>query len=210
MLANDVLVPVLNVAMLQFRTLAEKTEEQPLTESSFEVPPVEMELVAEQIRSQVREEVLHETRIEVEKKELEVRSRIVQALEAFAQERKSYFERLEQQVVRLSLSIAEKVLQREASIDPLMLAGAVRVALDNVADRSPVVMRVALSEENIWRSHLGKEAGQVELCGDESLQYGNCILETQVGTVDLSVRAQLAEIESNFFDLLGRRPVSGT
>ena len=45
-----------------------------------------------------------------------------------------------------------------------------------------------------------------EIAGDPALGLGDCVLEAQVGTVDLGVRAQLAEIERGFFDLIDRRP----
>jgi len=34
----------------------------------------------------------------------------------------------------------------------------------------------------------------------------DCLLETEVGSTDFSVQAQLEEIEKGFFDLLAARP----
>jgi flagellar assembly protein FliH len=44
-----------------------------------------------------------------------------------------------------------------------------------------------------------------QLVGDDAMQAGECTLETHLGSVDLGVRAQLAEIERGFFDLLEHR-----
>jgi flagellar assembly protein FliH len=44
-----------------------------------------------------------------------------------------------------------------------------------------------------------------QLISDENLSTGECALETHLGSVDLGVKAQLAEIERGFFDLLERR-----
>jgi flagellar biosynthesis/type III secretory pathway protein FliH len=40
---------------------------------------------------------------------------------------------------------------------------------------------------------------------DPRLQTGGCLIESQMGSIELSVDAQLAEIERGFFDLLHQR-----
>jgi flagellar assembly protein FliH len=42
--------------------------------------------------------------------------------------------------------------------------------------------------------------------GDPEVGPEECVLETKLGSADLGVRAQLAEIERGFFDLLEVRP----
>jgi flagellar assembly protein FliH len=45
-----------------------------------------------------------------------------------------------------------------------------------------------------------------ELLGDPTLGPGNCVLETELGSTDLTLESQLKEIEQGFFDLLAQRP----
>jgi flagellar assembly protein FliH len=45
----------------------------------------------------------------------------------------------------------------------------------------------------------------VTVVGDAHLEAGECVLETDVGTVELGVQVQLAEIERGFGDLLRRQ-----
>jgi flagellar assembly protein FliH len=135
---------------------------------------------------------------------------MLQSLEQFRLERQSYFHNVEGEVVRLALAIAARVLHREADLDPLLLAGAVRVALEKLGDSSRVVMRVPPREVETWKeffrtgSNLRIQPGVLE---DPSLSPGECLLATELGTIELGVRAQLEEIEKGFFDLLDRRPV---
>ena len=135
---------------------------------------------------------------------------MLQSLEQFRLERQSYFHNVEGEVVRLALAIAARVLHREAHLDPLLLAGAVRVALEKLGDSSRVVMRVPPREVETWKeffrtgSNLRIQPGVLE---DPSLSPGECLLATELGTIELGVRAQLEEIEKGFFDLLDRRPV---
>ena len=46
----------------------------------------------------------------------------------------------------------------------------------------------------------------LQIVGDERLRAGECVLETNVGKVELGVSAQLEEIERGFFDLMQQRP----
>jgi flagellar biosynthesis/type III secretory pathway protein FliH len=46
----------------------------------------------------------------------------------------------------------------------------------------------------------------VQIKGKEDAAVGHCRLEIGASTADLSVDAQLSEIERGFFDLLQRRP----
>lgn len=138
-----------------------------------------------------------------------MRQQIVGALEAFRQQRERYFYTVEREVVRLALAIAARVLHRQAQMDPLFLSGAVRVAMDKLADTTKVVLRVAPVQVPAWqemfRLHASVRA-QPEIMGDITLNAGECILETNLGTIELGVGAQLEEIEKGFFDLLHHHP----
>jgi flagellar assembly protein FliH len=139
-----------------------------------------------------------------------LQAQILQTLEQFRLERQNYFHSVEREVVRLALAIAARVLHREAHLDPLLLSGAVRVALEKLGDSSQVVMRVAPREIAQWKEFFrGATNSRIQpgVLEDPSLSPGECVLATELGTIELGVRAQLQEIEKGFFDLLDRRPV---
>jgi flagellar assembly protein FliH len=137
------------------------------------------------------------------------RERLIDAVKEFSSAREQYFTGVEQEVVRLALGIAERVLHREAQIDPILLAGVVRVALEKMADRSGVVLRVSQPDVDAWKLlfHAAEHSERPQVIGDARLQRGDCVLETKMGTVELGVSVQLEEIEKGFFDLLNHRPV---
>lgn len=125
----------------------------------------------------------------------------------FGKERARYFAGVEAEVVKLSLAIAARILHREAKMDPLLLSATVRVALEKVADESGMTMRVPVDDLVMWRGIFEAEGDtSLKVTGDERLSAGECVLETKVGTVEMGVSAQLAEIERGFFDLLQQRP----
>lgn len=162
----------------------------------------------EVVKREAREQARSEWKQELEERVTQVREQVAHLCAEFAKTRAHYFLSVEEEVVRLALAIAARVLHREAGCDPLLLRGAVRVALEQVADNSATILRVPATETTMWREalHAGAKP-EVQLLEDETLGPGECILETNAGRVDLGVKAQLVEIERGFFDLLEKRPV---
>ncbi|HEY1966102.1 MAG TPA: FliH/SctL family protein, partial [Acidobacteriaceae bacterium] len=167
----------------------------------------EISRAVEEAKSEAKADARREWEKELEERIAEERLAIHAACDGFRRERTKYFAQVEAEVVKLALAIAERVLHREASFDPLLLTGVVRVALEKVAEDSTAVLRVNASAVEIWRVALGKSVGpSLQIVGDERLSAGECVLETNVGRVELGVSAQLEEIERGFFDLMQQRP----
>ena len=127
----------------------------------------------------------------------------------FERERASFFKRVEGEVVRLALSIARKIIHREAQLDPLLLAGVAKVALEHIAKGS--VVRLCLNPNQIesWREFFSAQSGlhlKLEWMADASLNPSQCRLETTVGTTCINLEDQLTEITQGFFDLLAEKP----
>jgi len=137
------------------------------------------------------------------------RTKVSAAIEDFQHERELYYRRAEGEIVRLALAIARKILHREAQVDPWLLTGVVRVALEKLASGSAVCLRVPPDELGKWQGILAASENlpsKPEVVGDPALGGAQLILETEVGTADLSLEAQLKEIEQGFLDLLALRP----
>jgi flagellar assembly protein FliH len=140
------------------------------------------------------------------------------ALKGLCNAREEYLARVEHEVVRLALAIAERILQREAQMDPLLLSGGVRVALGRLAESTAVRLRVPAAERELWAEMLRLMPGlplQPEVVADAALAGTEAVLEADIGSVDLGVRAQIGEIERGFFDLPqaheeGPKPVAGS
>lgn len=168
---------------------------------------MEMQAQVEGGRREARADARREWEEELERRIAEERAQVVRACEEFGQECVRYFAAIETEVVKLALAIAARVLHREVKMDPLLLAGVVRVALDKVTEDRAVVLRVPAGTVEMWRGALmERKVVDVELVGDERMERGECVLETSVGKVELGLSAQLEEIEKGFFDLLQQRP----
>ena len=93
-------------------------------------------------------------------------------------------------------------------MDPLLLSGAVRVALGQLSEATEVRLRIPASQQQLWTEmiHLMPCLPlRPQLVADDALGAWECLLETHLGAVDLGVKAQLKEIERGFFDLLEHR-----
>lgn len=91
-------------------------------------------------------------------------------------------------------------------MDPLLLTGAVRVALGQLSSTTEVRLRVPACDLDLWReaiAYLPNLAVKPEILAGEGLRLGDCVIESSLGTVDLGIRSQLAEIERGFFDRAG-------
>jgi flagellar assembly protein FliH len=138
----------------------------------------------------------------------QAREALAQGVAVFAAGRDRYFADVEQEVVRLALAIAARILHRESQMDPLLLSGAVKVALGQLSESTEVRLHVPAAEAELWTGMLRLMpdlALRPAILPDSQLEAGECRLETHLGSVDLGVRAQLAEIERGFFDLLDQR-----
>lgn len=135
---------------------------------------------------------------------------IAETLENFARERDKFLQAIEHEVVELALAIAARILRREAQMDPLLLTGAVRVALGQLSETTQVRLLVPAEELEMWieaMALLPNLALRPTVVAGEGMRLGDCAIETELGTVDLGIRAQLSEIERGFFDRAGARSI---
>lgn len=207
---DDNVTRTVAVEPLAFRTLPD-ARSLPVETTRMEAAPVDelaidLEVSLREAHERGHREATETLRLEVEQRLAEERASVSRVVAQFEQEKQRYFSEVEGEVVRLSLAIAERVLHREAKMDPTLLAGAARVALEQVADHSEAVLHVAAEDAVQWNETLcSADAVQIET--DHHLAKGEAVLKTRAGSVQLGLQAQLREIERGFFELLHRRPV---
>jgi flagellar assembly protein FliH len=162
-----------------------------------------------QLRESGRQQGMAECRAKFEEQLAAERLAVAQALKDFARERATYYQKLEEEAVRLAMSIARKVLHREAQVDPVLLMGIVRVALEKIEGATGVALGVHPERAADWRRYLAArmDPGDLpEIVEDAALRPEQCVLRTSMGTADLSLEAQLKEVEQGLMDLLAARP----
>ena len=110
----------------------------------------------------------------------------------------------EEELVRLSVAIARRVLHRELTVDPTALQGLVKAAFERLDRREIKAIRTdANSVASVKRIVEGLGApGSVEVIADVSLRPGSLIIEVPRGQLDASLETQLVEIERGFVDIV--------
>ena len=137
-------------------------------------------------------------------------ARIATTIAQFEQTRKDYFARVETEVVQLALTIAGKILHRESQVDRLLVAALVQIALSQLREGAAATIRLRPEETARWRKHFAAAGLSVEvkIVEDVDLAVGDCLLETEMGSVNFSLEAQLKELERGFLDVLAQRPAA--
>jgi flagellar assembly protein FliH len=135
--------------------------------------------------------------------ELEKLGRLMNSLAASAA---SLRRQAEEDLVRLAIAIARRILHREMLVDGEALLGLVKAALSRIDQREIHHIRthpqtVRLLEEALRQTNSGR---RIEISADSRLDRGALIVETAKGHLDASVETQLDEIERGFTDLIGR------
>ena len=120
------------------------------------------------------------------------------AIERMNQQNRERMNQLEPEILELSLQVAEKVIALELSRQDKAYVFMVRSALRQLQSKDQVQVRI--SDQDL--AHLtGRiieaieaEGPQVEVCVDNQLAKGACLIESVSGTLDASVAVQLQNI----------------
>lgn len=164
----------------------------------------------ERERAEVASETEQRLRHEFEQQLIAARAPLASLIANFEEQRTHYYAQVEAEIVQLALSIAAKILHREAQVDPMLLAALVRVAIEKMREGSIVTVRVAPGRGESWKRYFAGilSLSHVEVTEDAQLSEDDCMLDTELGTANFGLDAQLKEVEQGFFDLLALRPTN--
>jgi flagellar biosynthesis/type III secretory pathway protein FliH len=128
-------------------------------------------------------------------------SRWNQALEEAGKASERLAREHEEELVRLALRIAEKILGHEVQADPGAIAGIVEEALKSVRRERSLTIRVNPAHVEELRSRLDRlrdAAGgvrQIRIVANAEIQPGGCVVESELGTIDAQLETQLQCLE---------------
>ncbi len=133
--------------------------------------------------------------------------RMAQSIDDMATIKQRYLAESEEQLVRLAVAIARRILYREIQVDGEALMGLIHAATQQSQMRE--LNRILLNPIDLeaLRPHLDRLRlpPRVEVVADSGLERGALMLESTSGILDASIQAQLDEVERGFVDLLGKR-----
>ncbi|MBK6766419.1 MAG: hypothetical protein IPG71_08900 [bacterium] len=128
----------------------------------------------------------------------------LQMLEEYAgmlsAERQELASRFEAQLVSLATQMTEKILQVEMAARPELLVGIVRAALSGVSEAKQVALRVHPQDIAMLRdkadslAEMLSSSTALEFRPDESLKRGDCMIDSDVGSLDARLATQLVSL----------------
>ncbi len=133
--------------------------------------------------------------------------RLAQAIEELAAVRAQMIRQTERQMVELALAVARRIIHREVSLDRDLLIAMARVALDRLGESAQITVRLHPEDfEATSADRISRVMGTcVTVLEDPRLERGACMVESDLGTLDISVDAQIEEVARA---LLGARRLS--
>ena len=162
---------------------------------------------AEEIRLQAQEEGYHkgyeEALSAAKTGVLESIERISEMANNTAADMSCILNTLEEGVVDLALSIAEKVVHKRLAEDRSLILSMVEGALEYVDVMEVIRIRINPEDLGILRSHweqgyINVSGRNIDLVSDPRVQLGGCIIDTTGSVVDAQIETKLAEIERAF------------
>jgi flagellar assembly protein FliH len=119
-------------------------------------------------------------------------------IDSLRRERTRYVEAAEPELVRLAMTIAERILHQQIALDKSVVVEMARAALSRLLDRESVTIRVNPHDFETMREHreavlaLG-EVKQMRIIEDQRVDRGGVVVETDAGSVDAKVSTQIRE-----------------
>lgn len=116
------------------------------------------------------------------------------------QERAEFFSRIEPELVRLSIAIAEKIIQRELDTQPDTVLHLLRTALKRIRDREQ--LRISVNPRDFDQVKQAREdllsavdgLRKLEIIEDRRVGPGGSLIESPSGTLDARINTQLDQI----------------
>jgi flagellar assembly protein FliH len=106
----------------------------------------------------------------------------------------------EEDLLKLAIMVARKVIHQEIATDRLILAKVVSAAIGSASERDEIVIRLNPDDHRVVTAHKNLYLGGcsddrlMELKSDDSIPPGGCIVDTAMGEIDARTDAQLDEI----------------
>jgi flagellar assembly protein FliH len=112
----------------------------------------------------------------------------------------------EEDLLKLSILVARKVVQQEIAQDRGILAKVVASAIDGISERDDIVVRLNPEDYRQVTTHKQHNLNNlnaerpISLKPDEAVSFGCCIIETVMGEIDARLETQLEEIYKRLID----------
>jgi flagellar assembly protein FliH len=123
-------------------------------------------------------------------------ARLARGLDDLLAFRLDLLRRSERQLLQLALAIADRIVQREVSVDPLLLESMARRAIERVGHQPVATIHLHPLDHAALSATRGGHLpeGAIDVVADPTLDRGACLVRLAEGQIDASADAQMQEI----------------
>ncbi|MEM7227925.1 MAG: FliH/SctL family protein [Planctomycetota bacterium] len=120
-----------------------------------------------------------------------------QGIDQWEEARAAMLRDAEIDVLRLALTLAEKVIRRSITVDPSIIESQLHDALDAVASASQVDVSIHPDDRPLIEASLPAllpamvDAQEVSLRDDDSIERGGCVVQSGRGVIDARIETQI-------------------
>jgi len=129
-----------------------------------------------------------------------------EGIAAVSELREKVLRESEDDLLKLAMLVAKKIVHQEIRQDPQILANIIAAAVSDLASNDRISIRLnpddlQLVQQNrhLYLAGIGSDE-QIALIADEGILVGGCMVDTVTGTVDARVEIQLEEIYHRFLE----------
>ena len=117
------------------------------------------------------------------------------ALQDAVTARTDMIRRTERQMVELALTLAQRIVQREIAADQSVLLAMARSAIDKLGEETRVTVRLNPEDyEAIGGERMPQLGTSVTVVADAKVERSGCRIDSENGTLDAGVDAQIQEL----------------
>ena len=127
--------------------------------------------------------------------------------EAAAREYKETIKAAENEIIELSVYIAEKIINTEVNKSDDYIINIIKDAMERVVSKDDVILKLCsedyitvTSNKKYWMTKI-KGLGEITI-EDTSLEPGDCIIDTPYGTMDAGMKVRMEKIQKAIIDVM--------
>jgi len=134
---------------------------------------------------------------EVQQKAAEFVAALSAIAESAVKQRSTALGRLEEDFLKLSRYLAEKIIKREIESDPCILLPSIKSGLEQLANCEQVTIRINPQTYQVLKDAVSLAdvfGGRIRWESDPALRSGDCLIETEYGAIDAGFEQRFAKL----------------